>query len=248
MAAKWQEFDSRRQQAAEDVKNNRETSISRYYYRYGQLTQTQSDNASTIRQRHAFFVEEMLTLLSPQKLDAKKVFSNLERQTVFFRDMEVCQWCRMKGNSRRVSWDEAEIHHIVPHAQGGVTEMHNAALVHRECHPKSAIDVREFEEWWSQSGLKPVDASRKKQRRTAKVIQPPDGTKLKFSYGQEVHYGEYVDGKIVLRASGEERQCSSLSEASSVIAGNSRNGWRDWYFCLAGQDQWVLADDWRSEQ
>ena len=23
---------------------------------------------------------------------------------------------------------------------------------------------------------------------------------------------------------------------------------KDWYFCLSGQDQWILADDWRQEQ
>lgn len=248
LAAKWQEFDSRRQQAAEDIKNNRESELNRYYYRYGQLTQTRSDNASTIRQRHAFFVEEMLKLLAPQKLDTKRAFSDLERQTVFFRDMEVCQWSRMRGISRRVSWDEAEIHHVVPHAQGGATEIHNAALVHRECHPKSEADVAEFKEWWGQNGLKPADTSRKKSREMAKVIQPPDGTKLKFSYAQSVYHGECLDGKIVLNANGEERHCSTLSEASRTITGNSRNGWKDWYFCLPGQDQWILADDWRNEQ
>ena len=248
LAAKWQEFDSRRQQAADDVKNNREGERNRYYYRYGQLTQTQSDNASTIRQRHAFFVEEMLKLLAPRKLDTKRTFSDLERQTVFFRDMEVCQWCRMKGINRRVSWDESEVHHIVPHAQGGVTELHNAALVHRECHPKSSADVAKFKEWWIQTGLMPVDTSSKKSRRVAKRIQPPDGTKAKFSYGSKVYHGEYRDGKIVLITNGEERHCSSLSEASRVITGTARNGWRDWYFRFSAQDHWIQADDWRNEQ
>ena len=247
LAAKWQEFDSRRQQAADNVKNNRESELNRYYFRYGQLTQTQSDNASTIRQRHAFFVEEMLKLLAPQKLDTKRAFSDLERQAVFFRDMEICQWCRMKGVNRHVSWDECEVHHIVPFAQGGVTEMHNAALVHRECHPKSSADVAEFKEWWSQNGLTPIDTGQKKKRQS-KVIQPADGTKLKFSYGSKVYHGEYRAGKIVLSVNGEERRCSSLSDASRVITGTSRNGWRDWYLCLSGQDQWILADDWRNEQ
>ena len=248
LAAKWQEFDSRRLQAADNIKNNRENELSRYYYRYGQLTQTQSDNASSIRQRHAFFVEEMLKLLAPQKLDTKRAFSDLERQTVFFRDMEVCQWCRMKGINRRVPWNEGDIHHVVPHAQGGVTEIHNAALVHRECHPKSAADVTEFKEWWSQNALNPTDTNSKKPRPAAKGIQPPDGTKVKFTYGQRVHHGEYLGGKIVLNENGEERHCSSLSESSRVITGTARNGWRDWYFCVPGQDQWILADDWRDEQ
>ena len=248
LAIKWQEFESRRKQAAEDVKNNRENELNRYYYRYGQLTQTRSDNASTIRQRHAFFVEEMLNLLAPRKLDAKRAFSDLERQAVFFRDMEICQWCRMNGASRRVSWDECEIHHVVPYAQGGETEIHNAALVHRECHPKSSEDVRKFNEWWGQSESTPSDASSPKSYQAAKHTQPPDGTKLKFSYANKVHEGEYWNGKIILTLNGEERSCSSLSDASRVITGTARNGWRDWYFCLSGQDHWILADDWRKEQ
>ena len=248
LAAKWQEFESRRQQAAEDVKNNRETEFNRYYYRYGQLTQTQSDNASTIRQRHAFFVEEMLKLLSPKKLDTKRSFSNLERQTVFFRDMEICQWCRMKGINRSVSWDECDIHHVVPYAQGGPTELHNAALVHRECHPKKPPDIEEFRDWWKQAGLIYVGPSTKGRRRSTRRVSPPDGTRTRFSFGDKVHSGEFLDGKVVLNINGEKKTCRSLSDASHAIAGNSRNGWRDWYLCLPGQEQWILANDWRREQ
>ena len=248
LASKWQEFDSRRQQAAEDVKNNRETEFNRYYYRYGQLTQTQSDNANTIRQRHSFFVEEMLKLLSPQTLDTKRPFSDLERQTVFFRDMEMCQWCRMKGISRRVSWDECDIHHVVPYAQGGTTEIHNAALVHRECHPKRSSDVAEFRDWWGQAGLVPVEPSPRGPRQPTGRVPPPDGTRAKFSFGDKVHFGEFLDGKVALSVNGERQLCSSLSDASRTITGTSRNGWKDWYFCLPGQDQWILTDDWRREQ
>ena len=247
LAAKWHEFDSRRQQAAENVKNSRENEFNRYYFRYGQLTQTQSDNASTIRQRHAFFVEEMLGLLAPEKLADKRMFSDLERQTVFFRDMELCQWCRMKGMNRRVPWDGAEVHHVVPYAQGGGTEIDNGALVHSECHPKGAEAVAEFREWWEQSGLKASDAKTTKSPRKGKESRPPDGTRLKFSYGGRVYYGEYLDGKVVLSAGGEERHCNSLSEASRLVTGTARNGWRDWYFGLSGQDQWILANDWRNE-
>lgn len=248
LAGKWQEFESRRQQAAEDVKNNRENELNRYYYRYGHLTQTQADIASRIRQRHAFFVEEMLSLLSPRKLDTKRLFSDLERQTVFFRDMEICQWCRMKGSDRRVSWDECDIHHIEPYAQGGLTEIHNAALVHRECHPKSSSDVEEFRNWWGQAGSVPVDPGTKKPRRSPKRVPPPDGTKIKFSFGGKVHFGEFVNGKVALDVNGEDKLCGSLSDASRAITGTARNGWRDWYFCLPGQDHWILADDWRSNQ
>lgn len=243
LADKWQEFESRRQRAANNVKNNKEEDINRYYYRYGRLTQTQSDNASTIRERHAFFVEEMLNLLSPKKLDPMRTFSDLERQTVFFRDKELCQWSLMRGNNRKVPWDEGEIHHVIPHAQGGETKIYNAALVHRDYHPKSAADVLEFREWWSQKYNNKAQTSIKKPNRSAR---PPDGTKLRFSFKGKIHHGEYTNGKIVLNANGKKKHCSSLTEASMGITGTSRNGWRDWHFCLPGKDQWILADNWRN--
>ena len=248
LAAKWHEFDLRRHKAAEDVKNSREGEFSRYYYRYGQLTQTRSDNASTIRQRHAFFVEEMLKLLAPNKLDPKRSFSDLERQAVFFRDMEVCQWCRMNGISRRVSWDDCDVHHVVPYSLGGITEIHNAALVHRECHPTRQADVDKFNDWWSQAGVFSNDQrSVARVRHTCRAV-PPDGTRAKCLLRGKTFLGEFVDRKLVLGGECENRVCSSLSDASREVTGTARNGWMDWYFCLPGQEEWILANDWRQEQ
>ncbi|MCY4261240.1 MAG: DUF262 domain-containing protein [Rhodobacteraceae bacterium] len=242
LAAKWHDFESRRQQAANDIKENKEEGeFDRYYYRYGRHTQTQSDSAATIRLRHAFFVEEVLELLAPVKLDQKRCFSSLERQTVFFRDRELCQWSRMEGIERRVPWDEMEIHHVVPYAEGGKSDIRNAATVHRAHHPRSKQDVAEFGDWWRQNNpdidIKPSPVVPKN------TPVPPDGTRIKK------HLGEYQDRKIVLtECSDKTRICSSLSDASKKVTGTSRNGWRDWHLLLPGQDQWMLADDWRRTQ
>ena len=241
LASKLFEFDKRRRETADDIRNRRETENARYYTEYGQLTQTRSDNANTIRQRHAFFGEEMLKLLSPTKLDPVRSFSDLERKTVFFRDMEICQWCRMKENSRRVSWDECEIHHITPHAHGGSTDIENAALVHRDCHPKSRADVDEFREWWYGSpgseGVQPPESGHD--------FPPPEGTKAKFEYLGQEHMGEIRDGKLLLSGSRDGATYKSFSAASCDITGTSRNGWRDWQLNLPGDDTWILADEWR---
>ena len=143
------EFDVRRRKAAADRRNRRESEYENYYSEYGHLTQTRSDTADSIRQRHAFFVEEMLKMLEPQKLDPKRLFTDLERQTVFFRDSESCQWCRMNGDEHKVTWDKSDFHHVVPHGEGGTTEVANAVLVHRDCHPKGKDAVANFREWWS---------------------------------------------------------------------------------------------------
>ena len=147
VASKLIEFEGRRRSATEANRNRRSSEYEKYYTEYGQWTQTRSDSGTTIRRRHAFFVQEMLILLAPKKLDSRRAFTELQRSTVFFRDLEVCQWCRMNGRSERVSWDEADIHHVIPHSAGGPTSLDNAVLVHRKCHPKSAEDVKKFHDW-----------------------------------------------------------------------------------------------------
>lgn len=147
------EFDERRKVTAKEVKNRIKPQDERYYSEYGRFTQTRSDDGVSIRRRHAFFTEEMLRLLSPVELDTKRSFSNLERKTVFFRDMESCQWCRMNGDTHRVVWEDCEIHHVKPYVVGGKTNILNAALVHKDCHPKKLKNVDKFKEWWFKLGM-----------------------------------------------------------------------------------------------
>lgn len=245
LANKLFEFDNRRRDTANDIRNRRETENGRYYTEYGQLTQTRSDDANTIRRRHAFFAEEMLKLLSPKKLDPTRSFSDLKRKTVFFRDMEICQWCRMKENSHRVLWDECEIHHVTPHTHGGSTDIANAALVHQDCHPKSQTDVDEFREWWHRSGSVTPEPEVVQSPEPGRHFPPPDGTRAKFQYGAQLHLGEIRERKLVLSGSNEGTICTSFSAASEQITGTSRNGWRDWQLNLPGEEVWILADDWR---
>ena len=240
IAGKLHEFDRRRREAAEADKNRAHTSYKKYYSEYGQLTQTQSDIASTMRRRHAFFSEEMLKLLAPKRLDPKRTFSELERKTVFFRDMELCQWCRMKEDSHRVSWDECEIHHVVPHGRGGITDVKNAALVHQGCHPKSQADVDKFRAWWQAPSSPPPEPEPHRGN-----FPPPDGTRAKFEYGSQVHMAEIRDGRLVLSGNHEGTVCKSFSAASKEITGTARNGWTDWHLGLPGKEGWILADDWR---
>lgn len=243
LAANLFEFDRRRREAGDNVRNNRDVENNSYYYRYGQWTQTRADNADTIRRRHAFFSQEMLELLNPTQLDENRNFSDLQRQTVFFRDQEICQWCRMEGVSRRVSWDDCEIHHVEPHAQGGPTEIDNAALMHSSCHPKGKLDVQKFHDWWKSAEPASPRPSRKSKRRP----KPPDGTKAKFQYDGKTYHGEFRNGNLALEGDREGTVCNSLSDASREITGTARNGWRDWFLCIPGKNSWVLAADWRDE-
>ena len=104
------------------------------WLRYGILTRTNSDRGDSIRRRHQFFSRRMVELLGNLTLkDPKRAFGPLEREIICWRDAKNCRVCKSP-----VLWDEAEIHHIKEHSQGGKTELENGALVHRRCHPKGA--------------------------------------------------------------------------------------------------------------
>ncbi len=102
----------------------------------------------------------MLGFLQPLQLkDPKRRFGPLEREIIYFRDKKICARC-----DAPVAWDEAEIHHIKEHQDGGPTVLPNGALVHKHCHPKGsavkAFAASNLEQAASESELK-SRASRK---------------------------------------------------------------------------------------
>lgn len=112
-----------------------------YWTRYGQWTRTNSDRGDRIKIRHAFYMAKMLEALEPlQPKDAKRRYGAAEREFVYFRDGKRCAVC-----AAEVQWEEAEIHHVVEHQQGGGTTLENGVLVHEKCHPKgiAAVDFAE---------------------------------------------------------------------------------------------------------
>lgn len=244
IAEKLHEFEKCRSEAADAEKKRLDTEYQEHYSEYGRWAQTQSDVANTIRRRHAFFSKEMLKLLSLKKLDGRRGFSELERKTVFFRDGELCQWCRMKGDNHKVFWSECQIHHVTPHAHGGPTDLENAALVHHDCHPRSAADVQKFRDWWYKPGTAMPEPARVRQYKSRRL--PPDGTEVWFAYNG-LHYGEIRNGKLVLSGDHEGTACQSFTEASRVITQKERNGWKDWWLRLPNEEV-ILADEWRKRE
>lgn len=217
------------------MKNHRDSEFKNYYSEYGQLTRTSSDKADTIRRRHAFFSEKMLEFLSPKRRDKTRSFTDLQRQIVFFRDKGFCQWCRMNGKSHKVPWDECEVHHVVPHSEGGRTEVSNGALVHKDCHPIRENHVKRFKKWWYRTDE--IEIKRK---------FPPDGTKCKCKYRGELYEGEIINGTLELDASSGGGEFKSFSGASRRIRGYQSNGWTDWEIHLPDENNWLKANEWRN--
>ncbi len=151
LAQALHKFETRCKQAVDDVKKDViDPQWPKYWTHYAQWTRASADKASSIQRRHSFFSIEISKLIpSLQRLDAIRNFTEFERETVFFRDLERCQYCLMNSKDHKVPWAECEIHHVRPHTEGGATSMDNATLVHKNCHPKAAEDVKKFSEWWS---------------------------------------------------------------------------------------------------
>ena len=242
IANELHQFDARCRKASEAAKKaDGDNEFEKYWQFYAQWTRTNSDIASTIQRRQAFFAAEMSKLLPLKKLDGKRTFTEFEKEMVFFRDMELCQWCKMDSGEHKVQWDECEIHHVTPYAKGGETNIDNAALVHKDCHPKSGDEVRRFGEWWgSRKSDETADSPRKTRQRGE---LPPEGTKIKFEYKSQIYNGVIKDNKIILNEQNETYK--SFSEASRAITGTQRNGWRDWVLQLPSEEDHIRADHWR---
>jgi HNH endonuclease len=113
-----------------------------FWNRYGQWTRVNSDRGERIAHRHSFYMEKMFEFLGPlQAKDSQRAFGVLEREIIYFRSNKKCAVC-----GAAVSWNEAEIHHVVEHSAGGKTNLDNAALVYSACHPKGEKQTQEFAE------------------------------------------------------------------------------------------------------
>ena len=110
---------------------------------YGVWTRANSDTGESIERRHRFYTRWMMERLGTNLVpkDPRRNFNQLEREVLYWRDKGVCQVCRLPAE-----WTASEIHHVVPHKDGGTTTLGNGALVHLTCHPKSEGKTQELAE------------------------------------------------------------------------------------------------------
>ena len=117
----------------------------RFWSQYGTWTRVNSDRGERISLRHSFYVAQMLTEMpATAPKDPSRQFSAGMRELIYFQQGKTCAVC---GSD--VNWANAEIHHVKEHQHGGKTALGNAALVHKECHPRSVQTVSEFAEKWA---------------------------------------------------------------------------------------------------
>ena len=177
--------------AAANNEGNTDHEYIRYYFEYSQWASHRSDQAENIRRRHVWFYQEMTALLGAQRKDDERNFNLADKEYIFYRDRRLCQYCEMEREQRQdavakpshqVRWEDVEIHHVVPHSEGGRTVLSNGALVHEDCHPKARKQVQAFRQWWEDRHERPdipAEGNVNGNSRSRKL--PPDGTELRKS-------------------------------------------------------------------
>ncbi len=119
-----------------------------YWLQYGILTRSNSGRGESITRRHSFYMARMLEAMpSTMPIDPVRKFSKDMREFIYFLRKKRCAVC-----GRMVQWEDAEVHHVKEHKEGGKTTLDNAALVHKECHPRASKDVEEFAQKWEECG------------------------------------------------------------------------------------------------
>ena len=232
-----------------------------YWFEYGSLTQTQSAQARTIQRRHAFFVKKMFGGLNPKLLDQNRIFGEVEREIVYYRDSKKCAVC-----GDEVKWDDLEIHHLEEHQVGGLTVIENAVPVHKDHHPKGQKAIEFRTQWLAKkeqaegkqivSSQRPVAEYSSAPHFVGETLVsplqpgntganlPPNRTNCRFIYRAREYLGTIEDGHIKLE--GMSNTYGSFSAASRAVSNTNRNGWMDWEVLLPGSGNWLLANDWRN--
>lgn len=95
----------------------------------------QGENELEIRDRiirqifFEYLIENNLTI---KEIDKQRVFSELERITIYRRDKGMCQQCLREEkpeNEAKVSWSNYQADHVLPHSKGGQTVIENGELL-----------------------------------------------------------------------------------------------------------------------
>ncbi len=106
---------------------------------YGALIRTASNEPRTMKRRHNYFRRWMLEELKPSIIDVSRSFSPEVRERVYHEAQGICEYSDQSEictDTNVIDFYEAQIHHIIPHAQGGASNVENAALTHKRCNQR----------------------------------------------------------------------------------------------------------------
>ena len=170
-----------------------------FWFSYISLTQTQSTAANTIQKRHKFFTTEMINILEPVQKDGTRIYGQLEREIIYYRDLKKCAVC-----NEEIKWEELEIHHLDEHQNGGQTTIENGVSVHKICHPKGQNAIEFYSLWQIRKKTledlkiqEKLDAQNSLSENESKQFVPDLSKVYKIESTKEgvLAYGKYFDNK-----------------------------------------------------
>lgn len=230
---------------AKVIKDDEERGKNEYWIHYMYHTKTASDNPDTIARRHEFFSSKISAYMRERGFliskDPQRAFTSVEREVIYFRDNKKCLVC-----DSDVVWREVEIHHVNPHSQGGKTLLKNGALVHKNCHPKSASDVKKYADKFEEkkSDLKNLNQKRYRTQKQ-RQISMPEGAAARALYGSKEYFAKISPkGKWTLLDENDNSYAEEKtpSGAARAATGKQLNGWKFWEIKRPGDQNWIPLD------
>ena len=230
---------------AKTIKDDEERANNEYWMRYVQYTSKSADNPDTIARRHIFFSKKILEYMREKgsliSKDSKRTFTGPERDHIYLRDYKKCLMCEMD-----VVWQEVEIHHVKPHAEGGRTILENGVLVHKNCHPKASEDVKNAAVLFEEHKKSKVAEAKKITRKDKSSVHLPEGTLARAFYNRQEHNAKISSkGKWILPDGSEEKSPSGA--AGVVTGGKSINGFKFWQVKRPDDKNWLPLQALREE-
>lgn len=102
---------------------------------FGMLrTRGGGDAARVFQARQDYFDSWFKRELNPLAIDGRRMFDERLRRQLFEAQHGTCGYFDQPFCDRApMQFEDSEVHHILPHSQGGETEPDNAVVVHRSC-------------------------------------------------------------------------------------------------------------------
>lgn len=218
-----------------------------FWAKYGSLTRTSSASKSVIRDRHLFFMKKMIEKLQPlTRKDPNRAFSSAERELLYYSSDYSCSVCQ-----GTVSWQDAEAHHKIPHSKGGITNLENAALVHRQCHPRGKnlqIETIDYNVPWEIEEEDQIKV-RTKQSYAVKLSHLyksgllPEKSKFVYITKDKVYEADFISPDIIkYKVDGLEKTTKNPSRALVDMVKYSVNGWKNWIAVKPNGDNIALLE------
>lgn len=105
---------------------------------YRAYTESSSSTRAAVVGRITYIYNAINSVMTEEDKNTKRIFDEEIKQKLW-HDGYVCKYC---GN-KILSFDDAEVDHILPYSKGGQTAFENAQLLHRICNRQKSASIND---------------------------------------------------------------------------------------------------------